>query len=340
MRGLQLTTEAASYQFVPDWERPPREVTHWDVADVAVDSRDRVYLLTRRDHRVVIYDRDGSFIKSWGDGFIGRGCHGIAVDAEFNVYVVDWLDHYVTKFSNDGERLFMLGTKGVWSDTGVGPGPPIASNYTERLRTLHSAGPFNGCTSLAIGPNGDLFVSDGYGNARIHHFAPDGALIESWGSPGSGPGQFHNPHGLRIGPDNLMYVSDRENERIQVFTLKFEFVREISVQRPGNAMLGRNGRIAACSLDFQRGHESFTRGVIQEVVPPRVTVMDRDGVELFRFGGEGGHPLPDGTLNKPNGIAIDSHGDIYVSQVPSLVANNLNPVRSESPQIVKFRCAR
>jgi hypothetical protein len=333
-----MKTEIASYRYVPDWEKAPPAVTHFDVADVAVDSHDRVYLLTRRDNRVVIYNHDGSFIKSWGKGFIGRGCHGIAVDAEFNVYVVDWLEHYVTKFSNDGVPLMMLGTKGVASDTGVGPGPPVLSNYTDRLRNIRSAGPFNGCTSLAIGPDGDLYVSDGYGNARIHHFSPNGSLIESWGSSGSGPGQFHNPHGLRIGPDRLMYVSDRENERVQVFTLKFEYVREISVQRPGNAMLGRNGRIAVCSLDFQRGHESFTRGVLQEVVPPRVTVMSESGMELVRFGGEGGHLLPDGTLNKPNGIAIDSQGNIYVSQVPSLVANNLNPVRSESPQIVKFRC--
>jgi hypothetical protein len=333
-----MKTEIASYRYVPDWEKAPPAVTHFDVADVAVDSHDRVYLLTRRDNRVVIYNHDGSFIKSWGEGFIGRGCHGIAVDAEFNVYVVDWLEHYVTKFSNDGVPLMMLGTKGVASDTGVGPGPPVLSNYTDRLRNIRSAGPFNGCTSLAIGPDGDLYVSDGYGNARIHHFSPNGSLIESWGSSGSGPGQFHNPHGLRIGPDRLMYVSDRENERVQVFTLKFEYVREISVQRPGNAMLGRNGRIAVCSLDFQRGHESFTRGVLQEVVPPRVTVMSESGMELVRFGGEGGHLLPDGTLNKPNGIAIDSQGNIYVSQVPSLVANNLNPVRSESPQIVKFRC--
>jgi sugar lactone lactonase YvrE len=333
-----VLTKQAAYELVPDWEKPPRNIGHWDVADVAVDARDRVYLLTRRDNRVLVYDRDGSFITSWGDGYIGTGCHGIAVDANFNVYVVDWREHYVTKFSSDGTPIFTLGSRGVPSNTGVEPWPPKEVSYTERLRTLTSAGPFNGCTALAIGSTGDLFVTDGYGNARIHHFAPDGELIESWGSPGSGPGQFHNPHGVRIGPDKLMYVSDRENERVQLFTQEFEFVREIPVQRPGNAVLGSNGRIAVCSLDFAKGHDSFTRGKIQEDIPARVTVFDESGNELFRFGGDGGHPLPEGTLNKPNGIAIDSRGDIYVSQVPSLVASSANPIRSDSPQIVKFRC--
>jgi DNA-binding beta-propeller fold protein YncE len=324
----------AEYEVVEGWEKAPEGLIHWDVGDVAVDSRDRVYLLARHDNRVCIYDREGNFIRSWGEGnsLIGYGGHGIAVDRDFNVYVVDWLQHCVTKFNEEGEVLFILGTPGVGADNGIEPWPPKELAWpVERLSRLHSTGPFNGCTKAAIAPNGDLYVSDGYGNARIHHFTSDGKLIESWGEPGSGPGQFHNPHGLEISPDGLLYVSDRENDRVQVFSLDFEFVREFNVQHPCDAAVDYEGRIAVCELRYWPPRESFTRGTIKEFVPDRLSVLDQEGNVLFR---------DENMLMWPNGVAVDSHGDLYVAQVVARVGSQPNPVAPDAPSIVKVRRKR
>src|SRR5207245_8273125 len=112
-------------------------------------------------------------------------------------------------FSAEGKPLLTLGTSGRPSDTGA-----TSIDY----RTVKRSGPpFHYPTNLAVGPSGDLYVADGYGNARVHRFAPDGRLLHSWGEPGSGPGQFHVPHGLAVDEDGTVYVADRETSRVQHF---------------------------------------------------------------------------------------------------------------------------
>lgn len=304
---MKSTSLAADYELEADWEHAPSEFARRAIADVAVDSSDRVYVLTRDEGRVCVYNRDGSFVKSWTHERVGPGAHGISVDRLSFVYVVDSLEHCVTKFSNDGEIVFILGRPGQAADNGIEPWPPKTLTYpVEWHSALHSTSPFNGCTKVAFGPSGELFVSDGYGNARIHHFSQDGELVESWGNPGSGSGEFHNPHGIHVGPDDLMYVSDRENDRVQVFTLQFEFVRELKVQRPAASAVDAAGRLAVASLRYQVGEDTFTRGRVQEPVPDRFSVFDAAGKQLFE--------VEDG-IHVPNGLAIDSHGDVYIAQV-------------------------
>ncbi len=277
------------------------------IADVTTDSQDRVYVLTREESRVCIYRPDGDLIRWWTHATLGIGVHGIAVDSRLNVYVVDWLDHCVRKFTEDGQLLATIGSPGHASDTGVEPWPPKHFPYpVERLSHLHGAGPFNGCTKLAFGPTGDIYVSDGYGNARIHHFDKEGGLLESWGNPGSGPSEFHNPHGVSFGPDGLMYVADRENDRIQVFTADFRFVRSFSVQRPAAAAIGNDGRIAVACLRYAADEDTFTRGRVTELVADRLVVLDDQGRLLFET---------EKPVSVPNGIAMDSRGDIYVAHV-------------------------
>ena len=109
---------APKFEAIVGWEKLPPGYIHKDVDGVAVDSRDRVYLMTRQDARVIVYERDGSFVASWGEGIFTPRTHGIAIGPDDMVYTVDDGDHTVRKFTSEGKQLMMLGTPGKFSDTG------------------------------------------------------------------------------------------------------------------------------------------------------------------------------------------------------------------------------
>ncbi len=298
------------YGAVADWEQLPKGYVHSNVPDVAVDSRDRVYLITRGDPRVIIYERDGSFVKSWGENFLTERAHGITVGPDDSVYCVDDSDHTVRKFTPDGQILMTIGTSGVASDTGhdgtLGP-------LYDRLLSIRRGGPpFNRPTAVAVAPNGELYVSDGYGNARVHRFTPDGKLIQSWGEPGVGPGEFHLPHSVRLTADGRVLVADRQNDRIQVFTLDGQFLEQwTDVQRPCGLFVDRAGLIYVAELPWWEGQVSFVHGIRD--LPPRVSVLDTNGSVLARWSCAPG--TAPGILTAPHGICADSRGDIYVGEV-------------------------
>jgi sugar lactone lactonase YvrE len=159
------------FKVIEGWEKLPKGYVHKDVDGVATDSKDNVYLMTRMDARVIVYDRNGNFIRSWGEGLFTPRTHGIAIDSSDFVYTVDDGDHTVRKFTPEGKQVMMIGTPGKASDTGY-DGKTIAS--------IKKGGPpFNRPTDVAVAPNGDLYVCDGYGNARVHRFKADGTLIQS-----------------------------------------------------------------------------------------------------------------------------------------------------------------
>src|SRR5581483_7013497 len=197
-----------TYRVAEGWEQLPAGWSHRDVAGVAVDSGDRVYVFNRGEHPVLVYDRDGRFLRSWGEG-VFTNPHGITIGADDRVYCTDAGDHTVRIFTPHGALLQTLGAPGVASASG------IVDDYRSIQR---GAPPFNRPTNLALAPNGDLYVSDGYGNARVHCFRPDGALRCSWGEPGTAPGQFQVPHAIAVAADGRVLVADRENSRVQVFS--------------------------------------------------------------------------------------------------------------------------
>lgn len=175
---------------------------------IASDSQDRVYFFNRGDHSVIILDRDGRFLDAWGKGHFARP-HGITIVSDC-VYCVDDFDHAVKVISLDGELMLTLGTSGQPADTGA---------MTVVYRNIQRVGPpFCLPTNVAISPGGDLYVADGYGNARIHQFTFAGQLLRSWGASGEGPGQFQIPHGIAVDRNGTVYVADRENSRIQLFS--------------------------------------------------------------------------------------------------------------------------
>ena len=298
------------------WEQLPAGYVHKDVSDVAVDADDNVYLLTRFDPGVIVYDRSGAFVRSWGRDLLTERPHGISLGPDGHVYIVDEDDQSVQKFTREGERLAVFGTRGVSSDSGY---VPDAGGLKARVASItRAAGPFNHPTAVAIAPSGELFVSDGYGNCRIHHFAPDGTLIKSWGRPGTAPGEFHVPHAISLDNQGRLLVSDRENDRIQVFTQDGEFIEQwTDVQRPAAAVVDREGLVYVPEIARPQGDWSWVHGKIESRLPSRLTILDgQTGKVVRRLGvGSGEDPSAPGNFAAPHGIAVDSRGDLYVSEV-------------------------
>ena len=184
-----------------------------DVAGVAVDSKDNIFFTTRIcpgfGTPVIVMDAQGKYLYGFGAGII-KNAHGICIDHNDHVFIVDGMRNCVFKFSSEGELLTTIGEPDRPCDNGC-------INYD--FRTIkYSSDSFNHPSKIDVTDQGDLYIADGYGNARVHHYSNDGRHIKSWGNPGSDPGEFNIVHGIGIDrQNNDVYVCDRENERIQIF---------------------------------------------------------------------------------------------------------------------------
>ncbi len=314
------------YELAEGWEQLPEGWEHPDVAGVAVDSNDRVYVFTRSEHSVIVYERDGTFVGSWGEGMFTPRTHGITIGPDDSIYLTDDGDHTVRRFTPDGKQIQVFGTSGQPSDTG----------YTGTVDSItHGGVPFNRPTNLSIGPNGDLYVSDGYGNARVHRFSPDGELLQSWGEPGTGPGEFKTPHGIWALTDSRVLVADRENDRIQVFSPSGEYLGEwTDVQRPTAIYQAADGLVYVSELWWRVGQHSYRHGPIERDQPGRVSVFDADGRVLARWGGP--ERCAPGNFCAPHGIYVDSRGDIYVGEVTYTFAGRSGLVPADCHTLQKF----
>ena len=302
------------YEVVARWEQLPEGYTHRDVVGVTVDARDRVYVLTRGDARVLVYEPEGTFVTSFGEGLFTERTHGLTIGPDGSVYCVDDGDHTVRKFNSEGELVMVLGTPGVRSETGCGTSSRLSGTYKMLASIIRGGPPFNNPTDIAVAPNGDLYVSDGYGNARVHRFSPEGRLIQSWGEPGIDPGQFNLPHGIWVDGDGRVLVADRENDRIQIFGPTGEFLDQwTDVQRPTDIFIDGDGLIHVSELAWRRGDRSFVHGEIQDSWRPgRVSVFDPAGKLLLRWGGA--DICAPGNFCAPHTLCVDSHGDLYVGE--------------------------
>src|SRR2546423_1459210 len=248
---VPASTQSLTFELVPDWEQLPSGWSHGDVAGVATDSQDRVFVFNRSEHPVIIYDRDGRFVSSWGEGVFTRP-HGITIHRDV-VYCADDTDHTVRALTLEGKLLWTLGTANQPSDTGYSP-----EGRSNLLSIKRGAGPFNRPTRLAVAPNGELYVSDGYGNARIHRFSPKGELIQSWVEPGSEPGQFNLPHSVWVHTDGRVFVCDRENDRVQIFTPDGEVLSIwTNVTRPGDLFIDAHNNVYVGEMAHEAGGTSM-----------------------------------------------------------------------------------
>ena len=207
------------YEVEEEWAKLP-EGWEMTAAAVAGDSQDRVYVFDRGDHPVMVFDRDGNYLYSWGHDLI-KMAHAIYVDAGDNVWLVDSHGGQIMKFTPEGRPLMRIGERGYRSDTGVDPKDFGSDTY---LRVTHAGGPFNIPAGVAVAPSGDVFVADGYANCRVHRFSSEGEHLTSWGAPGEGSGQFNLPHGILVDRHGRLLVADRENDRVQMFTQDGEYL--------------------------------------------------------------------------------------------------------------------
>src|SRR5438552_5192270 len=166
-----------TFEVHEDWAKLP-EGLEMSAAGVTVDSRDRVYCFNRSaEHPVLVFDRDGNYLSSWGAGLFAFP-HTIRVDASDNLWLVDRDHGQMFQFTLDGKLLRTIGIRGYRSDTGVDPSEPRSSAYRKVTR---GGGPFNLPTDIAVAPSGEMFITDGYGNARVHKFAAAGTPLRSCG---------------------------------------------------------------------------------------------------------------------------------------------------------------
>lgn len=304
---------------VPDWEQPPAGCTRSEVSDVAIDPQGHVHVLVRDPSQVLVYAPNGTYLRSWGAGVLSARPHGITASPDGErLYVVDQGADAIWVFDPDGERLGVIGAPGQPSDTGA---DWSLSDSRRRVLTIREEGgpPFNGPTRLAVGPDGDLFVADGYGNARVHRLSPEGELLDSWGGRGAAPGRFHLPHGIAVAPDGRVVVTDRENDRVQVLSPEGEPLAVWDdVRLPAAVAVDAHGRAYLAELPVPVGRDSLAHPPPEVPVPARVTVRDLDGTVLAEVGlaGELGEP---GVLVAPHGIAVGPDGSVVVGELTGAV---------------------
>ncbi len=315
------------YRPMPLWQKSPGDFQGTEVSAAAVDSQDRVYVFNRGERPVMVYNRQGEFLNAWGQDVIVHA-HGITVGADDSVWCTDDFDHTVRKFSSDGRLLLTLGQSGRPSDTGA-----TSIDY----RTIRHAGPpFYFPTNVALAVNGEVYVSDGYGNARVHRFRADGVLLQSWGEPGRGPGEFQIPHGIAITADGRVIVADRENHRLQFFTPDGQFLTEwTDIARPCQVALDADGVIYVAELGYRAGMWPGTTAPAPDATGGRISIFSPSGELLSRFGG-GEHPESPGDFFAPHDIRVDRHGDLYVSEVVMSAGGKRGLVSADCHTLQKF----
>jgi len=290
--GTTLESGRFRYDVVEDWARLPDGWEFRDVAAVAVDRQDRVYVFNRGEHPMMVFDRDGNFLRSWGEGLFLRP-HGLHIGPDEHLYCTDDGDHSVRKCTLDGRVLLTVGIPGK-------PAPELSGE------------PFHRCTHTALSPGGDIYVSDGYGNARIHKYDPAGRHLFSWGAPGTDPGQFNIPHNLCCDCEGWVYVADRENHRVQVFDGKGRYEAQWNNMHRPSGLWMEAGPEPLCYVGEIGPDMAVNRH--WRNIGPRLSILSHKGELLARLGADRAGLAPDQFVS-PHGLAVDSRGDIYVGEV-------------------------
>ena len=275
-----------TYEVHEDWAKPP-EGMEVLAASVTVDAQDRVYCFNRnQEHPVLVFDRDGKFLTSWGAGLFAFPHVIRAARDGKNLWLVDRDHAQMMLFDTSGKLLRTIGTKGFRSHTGVAPDYFKSDAYKS---VTHGGGPFNLPTDIDTAPSGEMFITDGYGNARVHKFAADGTHLFSWGEPGTGPGEFNLPHGIWIDRKGRLLVADRENDRVQVFDQSGKLLHVWPTKLIGPAIIYVDANDIVYIVEHNIGN---------------VSVLTLEGERLAQWG--------DPSFKSCHGIWGDSRGDIYV----------------------------
>jgi DNA-binding beta-propeller fold protein YncE len=292
-QGAPLGSRSHSYRVAEGWGPLPEGMAYGHTHGVCVDAEDNVYVHHTGKRSVVVFDRDGRFLTAWGEQFEG-GAHGFYLhreaDGREHLYFADTKRALVVKTTLDGAVLLEIGR------------PQRPDLYDAQRRYVP--------TDVCVGPNGDIYVSDGYGQYYVHQFDAAGGYIRGWGGRGSAPGQLIEPHGIAVNPrgqEPELYVADRRNHRIQVFTMD-----------------GRHKRFVDHDLDLPCGFCFFGDEVYVPDLDSRVTILDADdrlithlGEDQQAYKQQGWPNLPKSyfrpdRFSSPHAVAVDSRGDVYV----------------------------
>jgi streptogramin lyase len=300
-----------TYTLVESWAKLPKGESLVDVVGISIDSDDKVYVFNRSKRPMIVFDRDGNEEYAWGEGLFKRP-HGSCLTSDGHIWLTDDSSHVVYKFTKEGELLMTLGNVNQPSDTGY----QLGLDIFERISSISKAAePFNLPTGVALSSTGDILISDGYGNARVHRFSPEGELILSWGEPGAEPGQFRLPHNIWIDKEDRVWVSDRENHRVQIFDIDGTFLDQwTDLFRPTHVYMDKDYKVYISELSR------------------RVSIFSIDGQLLARWGNES-HSLEKPLFVGPHVICVDSRGDLYVGEV----AQTFGKVNRGARTIQKFR---
>jgi peptidylglycine monooxygenase len=266
---LVVTMNGRDYAVECPWGTLPDGQVFGPVSQLAIDSNDRVYVFQRSNPPVLVFDSEGLLVDSWGEGEFSDA-HGIFITTDDLVLLVDRDAHQILACETSGTVRFRLGQR-----------------HRPRLNE-----PFNHPTDIAQAPNGDYYVSDGYGNSRVHCFSSDGTYRFSWGRPGDGPGEFTTPHAVWVDSAERVLVADRENNRVQLFDLQGRFLESWSdFYHPMDIYADRDGNV-------------FVTDQI-----PRLSMLSPDGTLIGRC-----RPV----LFGPHGVGGDAAGNLYLAETAPL----------------------
>ncbi|MDA8217910.1 MAG: peptidyl-alpha-hydroxyglycine alpha-amidating lyase family protein [Dehalococcoidales bacterium] len=324
------------FEVVEGWGDLPADWRYVDVAGIDVDSADNVYVFNRGAHPIIVFDPQGRVLRTFGEGqFVGP--HGIHVGPDDCLYCADAGDHTVKKYSANGRLLLTLGISGQASDTGYDRNVPITQRQVKQV-----AGPFNGPTGVALGPAGEIYVSDGYGNARVHKFSPAGALLFSWGRPGRGPGEFWIAHGIAVDREGVVYIADRENSRVQLFSPNGEYLSQWPwVYRPTSLYYdARDDVLFVSEFGYRAGPVPGQQLEPAGEPKPRARISVRErGGRVLAWWGEGQDECTPGYFFAPHAVAVDSRGDLYVGEVVYSAGQRGKLISVDCHALQKFRRA-
>lgn len=272
---------ALDYVAVADALVLPADVPKGAYAAVGFDAQGHLYALNRGPKPLMEFDADGKFIRAFGDGLFVRS-HGLRIDRDGNLWATDVGGHTVMKISPQGQVLLTLGTKGQ------------AGAWDEAAGTRL----LNQPNDVAIAASGDIFVAEGHtpgamGDPRVLKFDTSGKFITSWGGKGKEPGKFEVAHGIGIDAGGLVWVADRENQRIQVFDQNGTFVRQMKYAG------------LPCSFAIGRDAVFMANGFAGQLVK-----MDLQG-NVQAVTGKPGTGL--GEFGEAHFIAVSPKGEIFVA---------------------------
>ncbi|MCI0515911.1 peptidyl-alpha-hydroxyglycine alpha-amidating lyase family protein [candidate division KSB1 bacterium] len=274
------------YHFEEDFLKLPVGITFGEVCGIDIDRRGQIYVFNRGTDHLIVFDEQGNYVQTLAKGYL-EAPHGLRIDRYDNIWIVDSGSHVVLRLDQKGHVNLVLGRKG----------------FADSTDTF-----FYAPTDVAFGPHDEIFVADGYGNSRIVKYDKNGNFIKTWGKAGKGPSEFKTPHTLVVGPDNLLYVGDRDNLRLQIFDLD------------GNHQATWTHVGAPWGLDLAAdGSFIMTDGYAERVVR-----FDTHGKILGALGEKGRSA---GRFAFAHGVAVGRGSEIYVAEILSWRVQKLVPYK-------------